>query len=156
MREHLRFRLFFNSKSDPGQVCIDILTSLEVFSDLGNCKVFIQLYSAIAMLSTCPRTQGTEISNFPTLIVGPAGARTRATCVARSGGNRSAIHYNSTTWLRNGRKDSATKTLFFCTHYAAAKTFSYLSSFSPYSPSLPSAMAPPPPPPIQVFAPCSF
>jgi hypothetical protein len=52
------------SKSDhgpsgkPGWVCTNIPASSKVSTDLGCCKVFIQLYSAIAVLAMCPRSQG--------------------------------------------------------------------------------------------------
>jgi hypothetical protein len=55
---------------------------------------FIQLYNAISMLSTCPRTQGYSENHFSALIVDLAGDQTRATCVAPSGANRSASHYD--------------------------------------------------------------
>jgi hypothetical protein len=58
------------------------------------CNFFIQLYSAIAVLATCPRAQGYK-SHFSTLKVGLAGTgnRTQATCLAGSVARRSAIHY---------------------------------------------------------------
>jgi hypothetical protein len=60
------------------------------------CNLFVQQYSAIAVLENVPPGAGLQKrSNFSTLIVGPAGTgdQTRATCVAGSGNNRSAIHY---------------------------------------------------------------
>jgi hypothetical protein len=53
----------FDFKVKPGtqqqtRVCKDSPTSFEVSTDLGYCKVFIRLYSAIAVFATCPRTQG--------------------------------------------------------------------------------------------------
>jgi hypothetical protein len=64
---------------------------------------FIQLYRAIAVLAiavlaiavlaTCPRRQGYKNATF---IVSLSGDQTRSTYVARSGANRSAIHYDCT------------------------------------------------------------
>jgi hypothetical protein len=59
---------------------------------VGAPTCFIRLYSAIAMLATCPRTQGYIF--FSALIVGLAGPRTQATCLAGSGVNRSTIHFD--------------------------------------------------------------
>jgi hypothetical protein len=57
------------------------------------CIFFIQLYSAITVLATCPRTQGYR-KDFSTLNVGLArtGNQTQATCLAGSVARRSAIH----------------------------------------------------------------
>jgi hypothetical protein len=54
-----------------------------------------QLYSAIALLATCPRMQCYRKSHFSALIVGQAGNH-RATCEACSGANRWAIHCTTT------------------------------------------------------------
>jgi hypothetical protein len=48
---------------------------------------------AIAVLATCPRRQGYKNATF---IVSLSGDQTRSTYVARSGANRSAIHYDCT------------------------------------------------------------
>jgi hypothetical protein len=61
------------SDRDLARVCTDSPTSLEVSTYLGYCKVFIQLYSAIAVLATRVRTQGQKRATFSTLIVGLVG-----------------------------------------------------------------------------------
>jgi hypothetical protein len=60
------------------------------------CKFFNPLYDSIAVLENVPPDAGLlKRSTFSALNVGLAGTgnRTRATCVASSGTNRSAIHY---------------------------------------------------------------
>jgi hypothetical protein len=61
------------------------------------CNFLIQLYSAIATCNVLPDAGLQKRANFSTLIVGLAGTgnRTRATCVAGTGTNCSAIHYDS-------------------------------------------------------------
>jgi hypothetical protein len=59
-------------------------------------QIFIQLYSAIAVLENVPPDAGLQKrATLSTLNKGLAGTRnqTRATCVANSGTNRSAIRY---------------------------------------------------------------
>jgi hypothetical protein len=62
-----------------------------------NLKLFI---ISIAVLENVAPDAGLQKrANLFTLIVGLSGDRTRATCVARSGANRSAIHYDSLAHL---------------------------------------------------------
>jgi hypothetical protein len=55
---------------------------------------FLDTFNAIAVLVTCPQTQGHIKSHLSAIIVGLAGDQTRARArlAARSGANRSAIH----------------------------------------------------------------
>jgi hypothetical protein len=55
-------------------------------------------------LKRAPGRRVTEKANFSTLIVGLARPQTRATCVAHSGANCSAIHYNSCGAFREWKK----------------------------------------------------
>jgi hypothetical protein len=88
---HLCFRLFWLSKSDPGQE-----SNLEVSTDLGYFKVFNPFYNLnCSAWERASWRRGTEKSHFSTLNVGLAGTgnQTRATCMAGSISRRSAIHY---------------------------------------------------------------
>jgi hypothetical protein len=72
-------------------VCSPGPTSCKVSIDLGCCEVFIQLYSAIAVLATCPWSQGYRKSRFFCTngwsVVNPSHLT-----VAFSGANRSIGH----------------------------------------------------------------
>jgi hypothetical protein len=66
MREHLCFCLFWlqSQTLDLARVCTDSPTSPKVSTDLGYCNLFIQLFSAIAVLATCPSRRVTETSQL--------------------------------------------------------------------------------------------
>jgi hypothetical protein len=60
------------------------------------CSTTVQLQC----LLRAPERKVTEKANVSALIVGLAGDRTQATCVARFGANRSAIHYDFIQTIR--------------------------------------------------------
>jgi hypothetical protein len=86
---HLRFGLFFYFESQTQ----DRSPTSKSKQTTCYCKNVIQLYSAIAVLATCPRTQGYR--KEPLFHTKRRSGRDQATCLAGSVSRRSAIHYAS-------------------------------------------------------------
>jgi hypothetical protein len=90
------------SKSDLGpggkpRSAQTVLSHSKSRADLGCCKVLIQQYSAIAVLATCPRTQGYRKSQFFRTYCRSGRPQTQANCEACSKAIHSANYYNLKT-----------------------------------------------------------
>jgi hypothetical protein len=77
------------------QACTDSPTSPKDFTDLVCCKVVFPTIQCNCSACNVSQTTGIQ-KKKPRVVVGLAGPRTRATCVARSIANRAAIHNNMT------------------------------------------------------------
>jgi hypothetical protein len=109
MQEQFCFRLFWLSKSDSGPVikpgCAQTHRQSNLPQSLDRPWLLQSFYRTKLLQLQCLQLQCLQlqcllcargrVAIFSTLIVAMAGPRARATCVARSGTNHSAIQYDN-------------------------------------------------------------